>query len=131
MVKETLLKSIKKDFKTIFEEKNILGILLYGSYSIDQETNRSDVDICIVAPKENNFELFSYISQTIDIYSKKYDVRFFSELPIHIKIKVIENGILIYSPDKYELYEYFYFYRKLWNDQKHRQKVSKEELLSF
>jgi len=131
MVKNELLNQILDDFSDVIENKKVLGILLFGSYAIDQETNRSDIDICIVAPNEKMFDLLSYIWQKINVALKKYDVRMFSELPLYIKIHVIKNGILIYSPNKFDLYEYFYFYRKLWADQKHRQEISKEELISF
>jgi hypothetical protein len=105
--------------------------MLFGSYSKNQQTNRSDIDICIIAPNIDNHELYSYILSQIDVKTKNYDIRMFLELPIHIKIRIIENGILICSPNQYELYEYFYFYRKLWEDQKRRQEITKEELLSF
>jgi hypothetical protein len=108
-----------------------MGILLYGSHIYDQQTNRSDIDICIVAPGENPFDLLSYIWEHVNTHVKNYDVRIFSELPLYIKINVIKDGVLIYSPDKYELYEYFYLYRKIWDDQKHRQQVSREYLLSI
>lgn len=131
MVKEKLLKQIEHDFTPIIQSKDILGILLFGSYAIDMQTNRSDVDICIVAPQENSEEILSQIFQIINVNQKKYDVRLFQELPLYIKIRVIKNGVLIYTPNKYDLYEFFYFYRKLWDDQKHRQMISKEELLSL
>jgi predicted nucleotidyltransferase len=131
MVKKVLLKQINNDFLHITENKKILGILLFGSYVKNQETNRSDFDICIVAPDEDMRKLLSFIWGNINVVSKKYDVRIFAELPLYIKIQVIENGLLIYSPNKFDLYEYFYFYRKLWADQKHRQEMSKEELLSL
>ncbi len=126
-----MIKQIKNDLSIIFEKKEILGVLLYGSHVINKETNRSDVDICVVAPKEDLHELLSFILQNINVNLKKYDVRIFAELPHYIKIQVIENGILIHSPNRYDLYEYFYFYWKLWADQKHRQKITKEELLSM
>lgn len=122
---------IYNDFQKIISNKNILGILLYGSVIKTTETIKSDVDICVVAPSEDKYQLFSYILQNINVNLKKYDIRLFSELPLYIKIQIIENGILIYSPDKFKLYEYFQLYRKLWADQKHRQQISKEELLSI
>ncbi len=131
MVKKELLEQIYTDFSIIIQKKEILGILLYGSYLRDNETNRSDIDICIVAPNEDINQLISYILQNVNITSKKYDVRIFQELPLYIKFPIIEKGELIYTPNKLDLYEYFYLYRKLWNDQKHRQEVSKEELISF
>lgn len=131
MVTEAFLKKTEQDFSPIIRTKDILGILLFGSYTNDTQTNRSDIDICIVAPHENPVELLSFIFQQINVNQKKYDVRLFQELPLYIKIRIIQDGILIYSPNKYDLYEFFYFYRKLWNDQKHRQMLSKEELLSI
>lgn len=131
MATEELLKQIEQDFSPIILNKEILGILLFGSYAEDMQTNRSDIDICIVAPKEDPGELLSFSLQRVNVNLKKYDVRMFQEFPLYIKIRVIKQGILIYSPNKYDLYEFFYFYRKLWNEQKHRQTLSKEELRSL
>ncbi len=131
MVKKELLEQIYSDFSIIIQKREILGILLYGSYLMDNETSRSDIDICIVAPYEDIHQLISFILQNVNVTSKKYDVRVFQELPLYIKIHVIEKGELIYSPNELDLYEYFYLYRKIWNDQKHRQEISREELISF
>ncbi len=131
MVKEQLLKQIRDDFKKVLSAKDILGILLYGSQISNGGTNRSDIDVCIVAPTENPYELISYIWQNINVNLKRYDIRIFKELPIYIKIQVIEEGKVIYSPNKFDLYEHFYLYRKIWADQKHRQQISKEDLLQF
>jgi uncharacterized protein len=51
-----------------------------------------------------------------------------SSLPLHIKIAVIEEGLVVYARDILELYEYFYPFRREWEDQKHRQEVSREEM---
>ncbi len=131
MVSEELLIQLRQDFLPIIKNKNILGVLLFGSYAKGTQTNRSDIDICVVAPNEDPVKLISFILQHINATLKKYDIRLFQEFPLYIKIRVIQNGIIIYSPNKYDLYEFFYFYRKLWNDQKHRQTLSKEELLSL
>jgi hypothetical protein len=131
VVKKKLLDQIYKDFSKVIANKDILGILLFGSLTKDKNTNRSDIDICVVAPNEEKHQLFSFILQNINVQAKKYDVRLFYELPLYIKINVIEEGLLIYSPNKLDLYEFFYIYRKLWNDQKHRQGISKEDRLSI
>ena len=131
MVKKKLLNQIKKDFSNIIEKKKIIGILLYGSYIDNKTTNRSDIDICVVAPDEDMHALLSYVLQNINVNLKQYDIRFFSELPLYIKINVVEDGILVYSPNKLDLYEYFYTFRKLWADQKHRQIMTKDELISL
>ena len=129
MVKKELLNQIFNDFSTVIAKRDILGILLYGSFTKDKNTNKSDIDICVVAPNEEKHHLLSFVLQNINVQKKKYDVRLFYELPLYIKINVIEEGLLIYSPNKLDLYEFFYIYRKLWNDQKHRQEISKEDML--
>jgi len=129
VVKKELLDQIYNDFSHVIKKKDILGILLYGSYSKSKNINRSDIDICIVAPNEDLHQLLSFILQNVNVSAKKYDVRIFNELPLYIKIHIIEDGLLIYSSNKLDLYEFFFIYRKLWNDQKHRQKISKEDLL--
>ena len=131
MVKKELLDQIYNDFSYVIEKKDILGILLFGSYSKSKNTNRRDIDICIVAPKEDLHKLLSFVLQNINVEANKYDIRIFNELPLYIKIHIIEDGLLIYSSNKLDLYEFFYIYRKLWDDQKHRQEISKEELLSI
>lgn len=131
MVKEELIKQIKDDFQCVLGKKEVVGILLFGSYVEDNQTNRSDIDICVVAPEADHFKLYSEFLLKINVVLKKYDIKFFTELPLYLKIQVIENGILIYSPNELDLYEYFYYFRKLWADQKHRQELTKEELLSL
>ena len=131
MVNQKLIEQIQADFLPIWTERNILGVLLYGSHALGMETLRSDIDICVVAPGEDIMDLLSFIWQNVNVSLKKYDVRVFHELPLYIKIQVIEKGILIYSTDKYELYEFFFVYRKIWADQKFRNTLSKEELLSL
>lgn len=44
-------------------------------------------------------------------------------------MKVIENHEIVYTRDLLDFYEYLYFFRKLWKDQEHRQKMTKEEAL--
>jgi len=131
MVEEEILTQIKNDFTPIINERNIKGLLLFGSYAEENQTHRSDIDLCVVAPEEDPYELYSHFSIKIDLFSKRYDIKFFSKLPLYLQIRIIEDGILIYSPNELELFEYFYHFRKLWADQKHRQQLSRDELLSL
>jgi len=119
---------IKTDFSFLFGKKEVLAVLLYGSVVKGEETSRSDIDVCIVAPGSKKNELLKEIYRKLDVFSKKYDVRIFEELPLHIQIQIIQNHEIIYSKDIYEMYEYFYNFRKLWEDQASRQIVTKEEL---
>ncbi|CAG0953736.1 MAG: Nucleotidyltransferase domain protein [Candidatus Methanoperedens nitroreducens] len=123
------IKTIKKDFLFLSLRDDILAILLYGSVAKGEETQRSDIDICIISPScKDKLGLLNEIYRKLDVFSKKYDVRFFEELPLYIQINIIENNQIIYAKDVYELYEYFYYFRKLWEDQAMRQKVTPAEM---
>jgi len=123
------IEPVREDFLFLSSRDDILAILLYGSVAKGEDTLRSDIDICIVAPsfKDKN-SLLNEIYRKVDVYFKKYDVRFFEELPLYIQINIIENNMIIYSKNVYELYEYFYCFRKLWDDQAMRQKVTAAEM---
>ena len=123
------IESIKKDFSFLFGRDDILAILLYGSAAAGDETPRSDMDICIVLPSRKYMkDILNEIYRKLDVFTKKYDVRFFEELPLYIQINIMKSNNIIYSRDIYELYEYFYFIRKLWEDQMMRQQVTAAEM---
>lgn len=125
-----MVEKLKQDFKFLQKEKGVLAILLYGS-QIKKPTPRSDIDICIVAPKANKSNLLMKVYRQVNVVGKKYDVRIFENLGLRMKIEIIRNHEIIWARDPYELSEYFYFYRKLWNNQKHRNELTKEELISL
>ena len=123
------IEPVRKDLFFLSLRDDILAILLYGSIAKGEDTQRSDIDICIVSPScKDKKGLLNEIYRKLDVFSKKYDVRFFEELPLYIQINIIENNIIIYSKNVYELYEYFYCFRKLWDEQAMRQKVTPAEM---
>ncbi len=111
---------IAKDFSFLKDE--VLAVLLFGS-SVKGEGR--DVDICVVS-KDNPEKVLKRVFSKVD--ASKYDIWIFEELPLYMKMEVIENHEIVFCKDELELYEYFYQFRKLWKDQKHRNTVSKEDL---
>ncbi len=99
---------LKKDFE-IFKGKT-LGILLFGSYAIGEETGASDIDVCLVKPQ--NDTVLRDVSKSL---GGKYDIKVFEQLPLYIQIDIIQNHVIIYG-DKTELSAYFYKFRRLWKD---------------
>ena len=121
-MKSDKINEIKKDFEFLKDKiakGEVDSVLLYGSYAENQQTARSDIDICIVAPKlktPSQFsELLGHIWQNID--ASKYDVRIFEALPLYMKIGIIKKHVVIMSINIHDLYYYFYNFRKIWNDQ--------------
>lgn len=119
--------ALEKDF-SFLKQENVLAVLLFGSSAKREESRRSDIDVCVVAPNCSRLDLLKRIYTNLDVHGKNYDVRIFEDLPLYIKAQIIENNEIIFTRDIYELYEYFYFFRKLWEDQARRQKLTKKEL---
>ncbi len=128
MDREEVLARAKRDF--LFLQDRVLGIMLFGSWARGEANERSDIDLCIIAPEvEDKASLWrEAISVPRD---SRYDVRIFELLPLYIKMAVIEEGVVVYSRDVLDLYEYFYPFRREWGDQKHRQQLSREEVRSL
>ena len=113
------IERIKRDFE--FLSDSVLAVVVYGSRAKNEETERSDIDVCIVAPNTDGFKIFR---ETLHL---DYDIRIFELMPLFLKIEVIKNHEIIYTRDILDFYEYLYFFRKLWKDQEHRQRITKEE----
>ncbi len=115
------LERMRRDFE--FLSDRVLAVVVYGSRAKNEETERSDIDICIVAPNTDASSLFK---ETLHL---DYDVKIFELMPLFLKMKVIKNHEIVYTRDLLDFYEYLYFFRKLWKDQEYRQKLTKEEAL--
>lgn len=113
------LRALKKYFEFLEKDEDIHSILLFGSHAKNLQTKRSDMDICIVAPKCKTVKCQATLLRRIwrKINAEKYDVRIFEELPLYIKMDVIKNHRVVSTKNLPELYYYLYLFRKLWQDQ--------------
>ena len=109
---EPLIASIKKDFD--FIKKEVGGVLLYGSQAKGRADERSDIDICIVKPQEHKI-----LERVYKKLGNKYDIKVFEELPLYLKMDVIDNYKIIFGSEP-EISYYFYGFRKLGMDIKNR-----------
>ena len=125
MDREEVLAKAKMDFQ--FLQQRALGTLVFGSWARGEASERSDIDLCIVAPRASDPGAL-WREALSNIQDSRYEVRIFELLPLYMKMAVIEGGVVVCSRDVLELYEYFYPFRRLWEDQKRRQTVSREEM---
>ena len=107
-----MLSDLKCDFEFIRDEVD--GVLLFGSAAKGELTTRSDIDIALVRPSTRRV-LFSVFERV----GGKYDIKIFEDLPLHIKMDIINNHQVIIG-NEVELSYYFYRYRKEWKDMEHR-----------
>lgn len=90
--------------------EDVRGVLLYGSWATGESHEKSDIDICIVAPFAED-ETAIWRSAITAVRDDRYDIRIFELMPLHLKMRVIEQGVVVYSRDVLELYEFCQIFR--------------------
>lgn len=135
--------ALKEDFSWVREDDRVLAVLLFGSVVQGKDHAKSDIDLTLVVPGGSHFyydcegvsrekveisEVLMKVFREVNVVSKDYDVHIFEELPLHIQMRIIEDHEVVSTKDLYGMHEYFYNYRKLWEDQKHRNTMTEDEL---
>ncbi len=109
---EKLISKLNKEFEFINDE--VEGILLYGSCAMNTADERSDIDICIIKPGTHGI-----LQRILQKVGDKYDIKIFEDLPLYIKMNIIENYRVIYG-DEPSISFYLYGFRKNWEDMRYR-----------
>ncbi len=115
-MKSVELRKIKEKLK-LLEEK--YDVVIYGSYVEGGMRPNSDIDVVVLSYETNKEKNIKLQKGLLGKFPLKYDIRIFELLPIYIQISIIKNYIVIFG-DLLEISEYFYFFRKKWDDCKHR-----------
>ena len=87
------------DVSTIKKEKELVAIYLFGSVAENNQNSLSDIDICFIGKFSEKQK-----KEILRHFPEKYDVSFFDELPIWIKIRVFK-GRALFIKDKNKLYD--------------------------
>ncbi len=111
--KDKSLDEIKKDLKDL----RTYDVAVYGSYV--KEKSIRDIDIAVITKIKDKDENLKIWKDIIGRFPPLYDIKIFELIPLTIKANIINNYKVIFG-DSPDISEYFYFYRKLWNDQKYK-----------
>ncbi|MBY8984476.1 MAG: nucleotidyltransferase domain-containing protein [Candidatus Lokiarchaeota archaeon] len=94
-------------------------VVLYGSQVEGGIRPDSDIDIAVITRGTDIEKNIKIQKELLGIFSLKFDIRVFELFPIYIQISIIENYQVVFG-DILEISEYFYSFRKKWDDCKHR-----------
>lgn len=108
------------DLRDVFKGlKDKYEVILFGSVVEGGFRPNSDIDIAIVSRNADLEENLNLQKALLGQYPLIYDVRVFELFPIYIQISIIQNYQVIFG-DPLEISEYFYDFRKRWDDCKNR-----------
>lgn len=78
--------------------ENVKFIFLFGSTVNGNMRNDSDIDLCLYYDGPGDEASRFRLKVLSELFSDKYDVKIFQQLPLYIRKEVL-NGILIYYSD--------------------------------
>lgn len=117
-----LFRELKEDFKELAKDEEVQAILAFGSFVTGENSPRSDIDVCIVAPAaQDRVEMIRRAWRQV---GGKYDLWLFEELPLYIQAEILSKHQIIFCMDIPALFEYFYPFRKRISEMIHRQRVA-------
>ena len=109
------LRTIKSDLAPLQH----FWVVVYGSYTTMSYTSRSDLDIAVLTRISDPAKNKKKWSDLLGKFSQEYDIKVFELLPLEVKANIIKNYEVVFG-DQLDISEYFYHFRKLWDDSKHR-----------
>ncbi len=109
------LQEIKTD---LYFVKNY-EVVVFGSYASKKADKRSDIDIAVITRENSKNKCIEIWWELVGKAPDVYDIKIFELLPLPIKASVIQRYEVVFG-NRLDISEYFYNYRKLWNDTKHR-----------
>jgi len=115
-MKSDELRKIKEKLKFLEEKYEVVA---YGSYVEGGMRPDSDIDVAMLSYETNKDQNIKLQKKLLGKFPLKYDIRIFELLPIYIQISIVQNYRIIFG-DPLEISEYFYYFRKKWDDCKHR-----------
>lgn len=103
-MKQPSKKQIDKYIEKFKKDKQIIAVLLFGSYA--RKEYYRDIDLCLVldkkySNKEMTEKLIYYSGRMPDII----DLKIFQLLPIYIRRDIFKEGKVLFCRDEDKLYE--------------------------
>jgi uncharacterized protein YutE (UPF0331/DUF86 family)/predicted nucleotidyltransferase len=87
------------------KDTNILAVVLYGSYARKEKFN--DIDICIFLTQEAEKIKDLIKMHYLTAFPEIFDIHFFSDLPIMIQSRVLQDGVILINNDYDQLFDLY------------------------
>ncbi|KKN07125.1 hypothetical protein LCGC14_1070340 [marine sediment metagenome] len=110
------LKKLRED---LIDLKRKNEVVLFGSHVEGGVRPISDIDVAVLSLDKDRDKNLKLQKELLGKFPLKYDIHVFELFPIYIQISIVENYLVLFG-DLLDISEYFYKYRKRWDDCKYR-----------
>lgn len=86
---------MKEFLNSLEKNKDIIAVILFGSYAKGKQSSLSDIDICLITSKEN-----ATLNILIPLKDEGFDVLEFHTLTEVMKYKVLTEGKILVLNDR-------------------------------
>lgn len=88
-------------------DEAVLSVLLFGSHARDEETSKSDIDLCLVLPpgREGRAEQTAVRMAYLEDSSGRLRIHVFQQLPLYVRRRVLKEGVVLVCRDWDTLYK--------------------------
>lgn len=96
-----MLKKLEKIKEKAIKDKDVLGVIVFGSYARKESKPFSDIDICIVlqSKKFDNLFMTNKRLEYLGLVPEKYDIQIFQQLPLFIRTRILKDGKFLLNKD--------------------------------
>jgi predicted nucleotidyltransferase len=85
-------------------DPEVLAVLLFGSRARGEATKKSDYDVCLVLAAEAASGLAAAHKRLDYLTDADLDLVVFQQLPLHIRSRVLREGVVLFVRDEDRLY---------------------------
>jgi hypothetical protein len=99
---------VQRLLERVQDDGGVLAVMLFGSHARGEAGLASDIDLAIVLLPEKDTAEERMRVRLKFLPSKRMDVRIFQQLPLYVRKRVLEDGVILFCRDLDKLYELAY-----------------------
>jgi len=100
-------RELKKLVEKVRKDKDVLALILFGSYARKETKKSSDIDVCLVLRQKKLSNIFMSRKRLeyLKLLPSNYDVQIFQQLPLFIRVRILEEGKFLLNKNYEEMFK--------------------------
>ena len=102
-----LEKALERLIEAVRPDATVLAVVVFGSTARGEDTERSDLDVCVILMPERLIQGPGKVSERRVDYLTLFDldIQIFQQLPLYVRVRVLKDGHVMFTRDEDMLYQ--------------------------